>query len=343
MLGNLALGMKDFAWILILGKKRYGIKNRKQGLIHAGLRRAFDHRTSLIADDCALRFPAGLDFTLRVSLNPDPKIHRSRVTFLLRFRAFEPCVHTLFLVFPSCIGLLWPYNPRLSAKISSKQPFRKLQKSTADMPANDKVGSWLGDAKGAADGDESDESDSAPVQRSNGQTRRGEDAEDEEDDDEEEEVNGAADGVKREENVEWETVLPKVRPALEDPSDKRRRTFIGRYLYVSESCKLHLAYAVPVIHQTDGTAPPPSSIGPLLQAILGALPLLLHSKQVDDAISLLQALVERDEKLEEGAASKAKLAEKLGKWTGMEVGKAVDASRSYVHVSLAWPCCTGKM
>lgn len=170
------------------------------------------------------------------------------MTFLLRFRAFEPCVHTLFLLLPSCIGLLWPYNPRLSAKISSKQPFRKLQKSTADMPANDKVGSWLGDAKGAVDGDESNGSDSIPVQRSSGQTRRGEDAEDEEDDDEEEEVNGAADGIKREENVDWETVLPKVRPALEDPSDKRRRTFIGRYLYVSESCKLHLAYAVPVMN-----------------------------------------------------------------------------------------------
>jgi hypothetical protein len=60
--------------------------------------------------------------------------------------------------------------------------------------------------------------------------------------------------------------------------------------------------------------------------------LLLQVKQIDDTVAILQALVERDDKLEEGAEGKAKLAEKLAKWTGMEVGKAVDPSRSYVYL-----------
>jgi hypothetical protein len=103
------------------------------------------------------------------------------------------------------------------------------------MPANDKVGSWLGGAAGAADENDSDGSDSAPQHRINGKIPN--DRDEDEQDDEDEGVTGAADGVKREENVDWESILPKVRPALEDPSDKRRRAFIGRYLYVSESCK----------------------------------------------------------------------------------------------------------
>ncbi len=75
------------------------------------------------------------------------------------------------------------------------------------MPASDKVGAWLDDgANGAAS-----------------------------DDDDASEAGGS--GVKREENIEWESVLSKVRQALEDPSDKRRRAFVERYLYVDADCE----------------------------------------------------------------------------------------------------------
>ena len=102
------------------------------------------------------------------------------------------------------------------------------------MPASDKVGSWLGDAKGA-DGNESDGSDPGAAPRTNGSSgKQRADEDDEEDDDA---VASEENGVKREESVDWEMVLPKVRAALEDASDKRRRTFIGRYLYVTPICK----------------------------------------------------------------------------------------------------------
>jgi hypothetical protein len=72
------------------------------------------------------------------------------------------------------------------------------------------------------------------------------------------------------------------------------------------------------------TAPPAALTGPLLQAILSALP-QLSAKQSDDATAVLCALITRDEN-----GDKQKLAEKLIKWLGLEVGKATDSAKSCV-------------
>ncbi len=96
------------------------------------------------------------------------------------------------------------------------------------MPAKEKVGAWLGNASAADDegehdsdgNDSSAQSDSPPNGRHNG--------------------NGNGDGdkmVKESHEVDWETVLPLVRPALEDPSDVRRRAFVARNLVVRPECE----------------------------------------------------------------------------------------------------------
>jgi hypothetical protein len=100
------------------------------------------------------------------------------------------------------------------------------------MPAKEKVGAWLGNASAADDDDEYDSDGSdAPNGHRNG-------------------YDGAesATQVREAQEVDWETVLPLVRPALEDPSDKRRKGFVARYLVVGPECEFASAMIVGAAH-----------------------------------------------------------------------------------------------
>lgn len=183
------------------------------------------------------------------------------------------------------------------------------------MPAKDKVGAWLGDAAAGAANEAYDSDQDSSAGRANG--------------------NGADDGdgedygktsnekEKREENDDWEVVLPKVRGVLEDPSDKRRSAFIARYLYVEPDCK----YSFYILTEAKliRVAPPSTAVGALLQSVLAALP-QLSLKQADDATAILSALIARDDKAESEA--KQKLGEKLIKWLSIEVTKVTDSSKT---------------
>ncbi len=110
------------------------------------------------------------------------------------------------------------------------------------MPAKAKVGSWLEDSGSAAASEAYESSEAGSSGSSSGseagdgssQTgnvngtkldRRNVD-EDEEDEDEEPD--------EREEEVDWDALLPKIRPAVMDRSEKRRESFISRYLVVTQ-------------------------------------------------------------------------------------------------------------
>lgn len=110
------------------------------------------------------------------------------------------------------------------------------------MPAKAKVGSWLDKSNGSgvdeAYESSDDEGSSARVAAA-AAVKTNQPLDDGDSDDEVDEGGdlGRNEETKREVNVDWENVLPKIRPALEDPSSKRRRAFIDKYLYVNESCE----------------------------------------------------------------------------------------------------------
>lgn len=115
------------------------------------------------------------------------------------------------------------------------------------MAAKDKVGSWLGDkkpCKSEAYDSDSAESDitepDAPAKKAASSSSSSSDSDSDSDSDSSSDSDSDEDDAKegRERNIDWDTVLPKVRPALLDRSAKRRDTFIARYLYVTDECRL---------------------------------------------------------------------------------------------------------
>lgn len=104
------------------------------------------------------------------------------------------------------------------------------------MPAKAKVGSWL-DKSNGEDVDEAYESSGDEGSSTRGKPPAAEPLDDGDSEDEDEEEIVAAEESKREAVVDWETVIPRIRPSLEDQSAKRRRAFIDRYLYVDENCE----------------------------------------------------------------------------------------------------------
>lgn len=115
------------------------------------------------------------------------------------------------------------------------------------MPAQAKVGSWLDKSEGygmdEANESSDEEGSSAPVKyQLNGRqaiangAASGDDDDGDEDEDEDQAMSDSPES-KREANIDWDAVLPKIRPALEEQSQRRRRGFIERYLYVTEECE----------------------------------------------------------------------------------------------------------
>lgn len=103
------------------------------------------------------------------------------------------------------------------------------------MPAKAKVGSWLEGSSAAASeayessgssasssGSEAGENEVTQTRQTNGFV-----VNDESSDDEDE-------GSERDEVVDWDVLLPKLRPAMMDRSKKRRAAFVSRYLTVTD-------------------------------------------------------------------------------------------------------------
>ena len=119
------------------------------------------------------------------------------------------------------------------------------------MAPKAKVGSWLEKNQEApaaeayasdSDSGESEASTSAAVRQpkaspANGKSPAHVENGDEEADEYEEGYGGLADERGREEDIDWEDVLSRLKLALGDKSKKRRQAFIARYLYVSEICE----------------------------------------------------------------------------------------------------------
>ncbi|WVF72242.1 hypothetical protein IAT40_007054 [Kwoniella sp. CBS 6097] len=179
------------------------------------------------------------------------------------------------------------------------------------MSSKVKVGSWLEKNDGTDGGEAYDSaSENSESGRPNGNGKLVVPANREDDSEEDDEIDEDADEQvqgKRELEVDWEAVGPKLRTGLIDKSKKRRQAFISRYLYVTEQ------------------SPPPAQVPAVMTAILSCISLITDTDHIDDVVSVLQALVERDEKLSEGSL---KLGDKLVKWTSAEVEKATNPSKT---------------
>ena len=123
--------------------------------------------------------------------------------------------------------------------IPPPRTFRKLQ-AQRGMPAQAKVGSWLGNNESANEPYESSDSGSSStgsatevehLRKSGSRADQRADLDDGDDDEDE-------DSVEEQEEVDWTVVLPKIRPAMMDRSKKRRQVFIARYLAVTDQCTL---------------------------------------------------------------------------------------------------------
>lgn len=120
------------------------------------------------------------------------------------------------------------------------------------MAPKAKVGSWLEknqDAPSAeayasdSDSGESEASTSAAVRRPTEAAPNGKSpaiARDDDEDGDDDVYAAPADERGREEDIDWEDVLNRLKLALGDKSKKRRQAFIARYLYVTEDCMLLL-------------------------------------------------------------------------------------------------------
>lgn len=98
------------------------------------------------------------------------------------------------------------------------------------MSSNAKVGSWLehNDKSQAEAYESASEDENLADGRVNGI--------DMDEEEEDVEVAGEVTG-KREDDINWEELGQSMRFSLSDPSKKRRRAFISRYLYISDQCK----------------------------------------------------------------------------------------------------------
>jgi len=111
------------------------------------------------------------------------------------------------------------------------------------MSSKAKVGSWMGKGSAAAkaeayESDSDAESSAASVISEIVDSKKLAAAEAEIDDDEDDEEAPTPAAVERELNIDWDVVLPKIRPALLDRSKKRREQFSARFLYVTDEGEL---------------------------------------------------------------------------------------------------------
>ncbi|EIW69657.1 hypothetical protein TREMEDRAFT_73934 [Tremella mesenterica DSM 1558] len=156
------------------------------------------------------------------------------------------------------------------------------------MSAKAKVGSWLNTASSdLAEPYESSDAESSTSVLTRNEIAAQNPIEDEEEDEDVPE----ADDVGREEEVDWESVLPQIRGALLDKSQKRRKTFLSRYLYITATS--------PPIEQT------PLIVGRILQTLSA----LTTWDQLDDVVPFLMELIKRDET----TGSALKLGDKVAK------------------------------
>ncbi|KAL7422316.1 translational activator of GCN4 [Cryptotrichosporon argae] len=164
------------------------------------------------------------------------------------------------------------------------------------MAASTKVGSWLGNNGSAAPG-EAYESGSETSEK--GDALR--------DDDDGAAVEG------REVDIDWDEVLPLVRPTLSDASAKRRLQFVSRYLYVTDE------------------SPPADRVPAVVSTLLPTLVSQLDIAPSELVAGVLVSLVKRDERT--GAA--IKLGDKLVKWTTAETEKATSGSKTTTPLAVA--------
>lgn len=106
------------------------------------------------------------------------------------------------------------------------------------MSSTAKVGSWMGKSSGKTKAEayesESEGSSSAASVVSDVDETPAAHAEIESDEEALDDEIASPDADTRELNIDWEIVLPKVRPALLDRSRKRREQFASRFLYVTD-------------------------------------------------------------------------------------------------------------
>lgn len=225
------------------------------------------------------------------------------------------------------------------AIIPPHKPFQKLQ-AQSGMAPNTKVGSWLANNKGKANGTEAYESSDSgsssdhrgsvsdsdeevevvkeekvvrpPAPKARPPPTREVLEDEDEDDDEAEEA----------EEVDWEKTIPRIRLALVDPSDLRRREFIQRHLSVTEACKYWLLNQQP---RLTASAPPNEQVPAIIKSILQALPALSDIHGIDDTVQVLSSLIKRDEKQ---SSEKLKLGMKLVKWVSMEVDTVIASAKT---------------
>lgn len=131
-----------------------------------------------------------------------------------------------------------------------KPPFEALKsKKGNSMSTQSKVSSWI-EKNDAVDTNGSDDSSDAESSSAAGSTRpHGANGVAQDDDvellDEEEEEPDEVDEEEQQEEVDWEKVLGRLRLELGDPSKKRRKAFISRYLDGSSDRELSMSFHLP--------------------------------------------------------------------------------------------------
>ena len=198
------------------------------------------------------------------------------------------------------------------------------------MPAEAKVGQRLDKANDQQDEAYELSSDSEPsvssgpggMDKSNGSAQNHQDDEEDDEDDDDEETEDER--QEKDEELDWESLIPRIRLATLDKSKQRRQAFVSRYLTVSDSCEFQLG---PHIRQSSDIdiAPPLGHVPAIFTALLSALMLVSIPDHVDLIVRVLMDLVKRDDKL---AGDKLKLGDKLVRWLMTELDKTVSLSNS---------------
>ena len=191
------------------------------------------------------------------------------------------------------------------------------------MPNQAKVGSWL-EGRGSAVASEAYESSESGS--SNSRSEAGENSKinarpTNRDDDSDEEAEEKE--AERPQGVDWDVMLPKIRPAIMDKSKKRREAFISKYLKVIDDC------TSPSEEEDMSSytiiAPPGAQVPAIFTTLLSALPLITMPDHLDRVVDVVVNLVKRDEQMPEG---RLKLADKLVKWISVEVDKVSGLNRT---------------